>query len=44
MKKQAKTEIVIPTWAGRTGSAYWGEGDYSVMTASHLHSGCPFGV
>jgi hypothetical protein len=29
MKKQAKTEIVIPTWACRTGSAYWGEGDYS---------------
>jgi hypothetical protein len=29
MKKQAKTEIVIPTWAGRTGSAYWGDGEYS---------------
>jgi hypothetical protein len=29
MKKQAKTEIVIPTWAGRTGPGYWGGGDYS---------------
>jgi len=24
MKKSTKTEIVIPTWAGRTGPSYWG--------------------
>lgn len=29
MKKSSKTEIVIPTWAGRTGPSYWGDQDYS---------------
>jgi len=29
MKKSTKTEIVIPTWAGRTGPGYWGDRDYS---------------
>lgn len=29
MKKQSKTEIVIPTWAGRTGPGYWGDRDYT---------------
>ena len=29
MKKSTKTEIVIPTWAGRTGPSYWGDRDYS---------------
>jgi hypothetical protein len=29
MKKSAKTEIVIPTWAGRTGASYWGDRDSS---------------
>jgi len=29
MKKSAKTEIVIPTWAGRTGPSYWGDSDYT---------------
>lgn len=28
MKKSSKTEIVIPTWAGRTGPSYWGDQDY----------------
>lgn len=28
MKKSAKTEIVIPTWAGRSGPGYWGDRDY----------------
>jgi hypothetical protein len=28
MKKSSKTEIVIPTWAGRTGYSYWGDHDY----------------
>lgn len=27
--KSGKTEIVIPTWAGRTGPGYWGDRDYS---------------
>jgi hypothetical protein len=27
--KTIKTEIVIPTWAGRTGPGYWGDRDYS---------------
>lgn len=25
---KAKTEIVIPTWEGRTGPSYWGDTDY----------------
>ena len=29
MKKSEKTEIVIPTWEGRTGPSYWGDRDYS---------------
>jgi len=29
MKKSTKTEIVIPTWVGRTGPGYWGDQDYS---------------
>ena len=29
MNKSAKTEIVIPAWAGRTGPGYWGDRDYS---------------
>jgi len=29
MKKSSKTEIVIPTWEGRTGPSYWGDLDYS---------------
>jgi len=29
MKKSTKTEIVIPTWEGRTGPSYWGDVDYS---------------
>lgn len=29
MKKSNRTEIVIPTWAGRTGASYWGDQDYS---------------
>jgi hypothetical protein len=29
MKKSTKSEIVIPTWAGRTGPGYWGDRDYS---------------
>lgn len=29
MNKSAKTEIVIPTWAGRTGPGFWGDRDYS---------------
>jgi hypothetical protein len=29
MTKPEKIEIVIPTWVGRTGSACWGDGDYS---------------
>lgn len=29
MKKSNKTEIVIPTWEGRTGPSYWGDIDYS---------------
>jgi hypothetical protein len=29
MKKINRTEIVIPTWAGRAGSSYWGDQDYS---------------
>jgi hypothetical protein len=29
MNKSTKTEIVIPTWAGRTGPSYWGDRDYS---------------
>jgi hypothetical protein len=28
-KKSAKTEVVIPTWAGRSGPSYWGDRDYS---------------
>lgn len=28
MKKSSKSEIVIPTWAGRTGPGYWGDRDY----------------
>jgi hypothetical protein len=28
MKTKTKTEIVIPTWAGRTGPSYWGDQDY----------------
>ena len=28
MKKSTQTEIVIPTWAGRSGPAYWGDHDY----------------
>ncbi len=29
MKKSGKTEIVIPTWEGRTAPSYWGDRDYS---------------
>jgi hypothetical protein len=29
MKKANKSEIVIATWAGRTGPGYWGDQDYS---------------
>lgn len=29
MKKSARTEIVIPTWVGRTGPSYWGDSDYT---------------
>ena len=29
MKKSSKTEIVIPTWAGRSGPSYWGDINYS---------------
>ena len=29
MKKSNRTEIVIPTWAGRTGASFWGDQDYS---------------
>ena len=29
MKKSARTEIVIPTWAGRTGPSYWGDSHYT---------------
>jgi hypothetical protein len=29
MKRSARTEIVIPTWAGRTGPSYWGDQDYT---------------
>lgn len=29
MKKSNKTEIVIPTWGGRSGPSYWGDNDYS---------------
>lgn len=29
MKKSSKTEIVIPTWEGRSGPSYWGDTDYS---------------
>jgi hypothetical protein len=29
MNKGAKTEIVIPTWTGRTGPGYWGDRDYT---------------
>ena len=29
MKKSTRTEIVIPTWEGRTGPSYWGDRDYS---------------
>ena len=29
MKKSSKTEIVIPTWEGRSGPSYWGDIDYS---------------
>lgn len=29
MKKSNKTEIVIPTWEGRSGPSYWGDTDYS---------------
>lgn len=28
MKKSNKTEIVIPTWEGRTGPSYWGDIDF----------------
>jgi len=28
MKKSTKTEIVVPTWAGRTEPSYWGDRDY----------------
>ena len=28
MKKSSQTEIVIPTWADRTGPGYWGDIDY----------------
>lgn len=28
MKKSNKTEIVIPTWEGRSGPSYWGDIDY----------------
>jgi hypothetical protein len=28
LKKSNKTEIVIPTWEGRSGPAYWGDHDY----------------
>ncbi len=37
MKKSTKTEIVIPTWAGRTGPGYWADhapSDYSHRTTS----------
>jgi len=27
-KTNTRTEIVIPTWAGRTGTGYWGDQDY----------------
>ncbi|MDD2883368.1 MAG: hypothetical protein PHQ58_23405 [Rhodoferax sp.] len=29
MKQSLKTEIVIPTWDGRTGPGYWGDQDYT---------------
>lgn len=29
MNKSSKTEIVIPTWEGRSGPSYWGDTDYS---------------
>lgn len=29
MKKTTKTEIVIPTWEGRSGPSYWGDQEYS---------------
>ena len=29
MKTSNKTEIVIATWAGRTGPAYWGDQEYA---------------
>jgi hypothetical protein len=29
MKKSNRTEVVIPTWAGRTGPGYWGDRDYN---------------
>lgn len=29
MNKSSKTEIVIPTWEGRSGPSYWGDNDYS---------------
>ena len=29
MKKIFRSEIVIPTWEGRSGSSYWGDNDYS---------------
>lgn len=29
MKTSRKVEIVIPTWAGRTGPSYWGDQDYT---------------
>lgn len=29
MKKSSQTEIVIPTWEGRSGPSYWGDTDYS---------------
>ncbi|MDP1999315.1 MAG: hypothetical protein Q8K22_06940 [Rhodoferax sp.] len=31
MKKSIKSEIVIPTWAGRTGASYWGDRDYGSL-------------
>jgi hypothetical protein len=29
MKKTSKTEILIATWAGRSGPGYWGDSDHS---------------
>ena len=29
MNKSSKTEIVIPTWEGRSGPSYWGDNDFS---------------